>query len=144
MVEVDVKRKSGSDGGGASEAQARVRQDDGCGYLLLRWLIAALVIWGVSWLLQPHVEVDGFVKALVVAAVLGLLNVFVRPIMIVLTLPITIVTLGLFLLVINALLLMFTGWLIDGFHVENFWWALLASLIISLVNAVVGGREARG
>jgi len=143
MVEVDVKRKSASGGSGGG-ASARVRRDDGCGYLLLRWLIAALVIWGVSWLLQPHVEVEGFVKALVVAAVLGLLNVFVRPIMIVLTLPITIVTLGLFLLVINALLLMFTGWLIDGFHVENFWWALGAAVIISLVNAVVGGRAVRG
>jgi len=139
MVEVDVKRKESA--GGA--AQARMRQNDGCGYLLLRWLIAALTIWGVAWLLDPHVEVSSFGRAMIVAAVLGLLNVFVRPIMIVLTLPITVLTLGLFLLVINALLLMFTGWLIDGFSVENFWWALLAAVIISVVNAIVGGRKVR-
>ena len=138
MVKVDVKRKDDGEPAGRGAARA----GEGCGGLIIRWLIAAAVIYGVAWLLDPHVQVSGYGRALVVAAVIGLLNVFVRPVMIVLTLPITVVTLGLFLLVINALLLMFTGWLIEGFVVENFWWALLASLIISLVNAIVGsGRD---
>jgi putative membrane protein len=141
MVHVDVKRKGGPGG----SAQVRVKQNDGCGYLLVRWLIAALTIWGVAWLLDPHVHVDGFKWALIVAAIVGLLNTFVRPIMIVLTLPMTVLTLGLFLFVINALLLLLTDWLIADahFHIESFWWALLAAVLISIVNALVGGKKVR-
>ena len=140
MVRVDVKRKAGQEGSGA---QVRVQQNDGCGYLLIRWLIAALTIWGVAWLLEPHFQVDGFKWALIVAAIVGLLNTFVRPIMIILTLPMTVVTLGLFLFVINALLLLLTDWLIADahFHIENFWWALFAAVLISIVNALVGGKK---
>lgn len=137
MVEVEVKRKDAQPPPGrGSPPHARVKAE-GCGPLILKWVIYAAVVYFVAWLLEPHVRVDTFAKALLVAAVLGVLNTVVRPIMILLTLPITVVTLGLFLLVINALLILFAGWLVPGFHVESFGWALLAGVVISVVNALV-------
>ncbi len=68
--------------------------------------------------------------------VLSILNVVLRPVLILLTIPVTILTLGLFLLVINAVIILLTDWMIDGFEVRNFWWAILFSLIVSLVNYI--------
>jgi putative membrane protein len=87
----------------------------------------------------PGVTVNSFTTALVVAAVLGLLNIFVKPILVLFTLPATIFTLGLFLLVINAIIVMICDELIDGFYIENFWKALLFSLILSFCQSLVGG-----
>lgn len=106
----------------------------GCGWMLLKWVFYALSLYLTAWLLDPHVHVDGFVRALVVAAVVGLLNVIVRPILILLTLPVTLLTLGLFLIVINAIILALAGWLLAGFEIEHFGWALLAALLISGIN----------
>ena len=106
----------------------------GCGWMLLKWVFYALSLYLTAWLLEPHVQVDGFVWALVVAAVVGLLNVIVRPILILLTLPVTLLTLGLFLIVINAIILALAGWLLEGFEIEHFGWALLAALLISGIN----------
>lgn len=107
----------------------------GCLHLLLMWLLAAVVIY-LTALVLPGVHLEGFVRALVVALVLGLLNSLVRPVLVVLTLPITVLTLGLFLLVINAGLIAFAGWLLTGFDVDNFGWAVLAAAMISLLNLV--------
>jgi putative membrane protein len=87
----------------------------------------------------PGAHVDGFLIAVVVAAVLGILNVLVKPLLVLLTIPITIMTLGLFLLVINTLLILLADWLVPGFDVDGFWWALLFSIILSLVNSLFGG-----
>lgn len=104
--------------------------------ILIKWLVGALVILTGAYLL-PGVHVQDFLTALVIAVVLGVINTILRPILVILTLPITIFTLGLFLLVINALLIMLTTYIVPGFRVDNFWWAILFGLIISVFNAFV-------
>jgi len=89
------------------------------------------------------IQLDGFYAALIAALVLGILNTIVRPILFILTLPITIVTLGLFTFVLNAALFLFAASFIQGFAVENFWYALLGSLLMSLVS-MLGSRFIAG
>lgn len=114
-------------------------QSNGCLILLIQWLIGAGVIYLTAWLLPGiHIE-DGFIGAIIVAIVLSILNTFVRPILIFLTLPATIITLGLFVLVINAVILMLAGWLLSTFHVDSFWWALLGAVIIAILHALIAG-----
>ncbi len=102
--------------------------------LITRLLLTALVLLIVAEYI-PGITVDGFYPALVAAVVLGLLNLFVRPILVILTFPITIVTLGLFMFVINASLFWFAATFIDGFAVATFLHALLGSLIVSVASA---------
>jgi len=102
----------------------------------IHWLITTLAIIISSYLL-PGVSVSGFFAALVTALVLGILNTFIKPLLILLTLPLTILTLGLFTLVINALLIMLTSAIVPGFDVRNFGWALLFGLVLSILNAVL-------
>lgn len=80
---------------------------------------------------------DTYLTALAVALVLGILNVLVKPILIILTLPITLLTLGLFLIVINALLLLLTDAIVPGFTIDGFWWAVFYSILVSVVNVLV-------
>ncbi len=84
----------------------------------------------------PGLIVDGLYTALIAAVILGLLNLIARPILVVLTLPITVVTLGLFIFIINALLFWFATSFIDGFVVSGFWTALVGSLLVSIVSAI--------
>lgn len=104
--------------------------------LLLRWLILSAAILVAAYLF-PGIEVSGFGTALFAAVVLGVLNALFRPLLILLTLPINILTLGLFTFVINALLLMMTSGVIGGLVISGFGSALLGSLIISLVSSVL-------
>lgn len=101
--------------------------------VLLRWLILTVAILVAAYVIEG-IQVSGFLSAFFAAAVLGILNAFFRPILIILTLPINILSMGLFTFVINALLLMMASGVISGFHVRGFWSAILGSLIISLVN----------
>ena len=101
--------------------------------LFIRWLILTLAIILASYLI-PGIRVTGFFSALFTAAILGILNVLFRPILLVLTLPINLLTLGLFTFVINALMLMMASGVVSGFAVESFWSALFGSLVISAVN----------
>jgi putative membrane protein len=101
--------------------------------IIINWIISALAILVAAYLL-PGVHVDGFIVAMVLAVVLGLINAFVRPVLLFFTLPINIVTLGLFTFVINALMIMLAAYFTPGFTVASFWWALLFSLILALVN----------
>jgi len=114
------------------------------GSLLLRWFLSALALLAVAYL-YPGVRVDGFFAAAVAALVLGLVNAVVRPILVILTLPVTVLTLGLFLFVINALLFWLVAEVVKGFQVNGFVAALVGSLLYSLitlvVNALVGGRK---
>jgi len=103
---------------------------------LIRIIISALVAFGLSYILKG-VHIDGFITALIVALVLAILNALVKPILILLTLPITIITLGLFLFVINALIILLCDKLIDGFSVDGFWWALLFSILLSIVSSIL-------
>ncbi|MGB5272506.1 MAG: phage holin family protein, partial [Flavobacteriaceae bacterium] len=100
--------------------------------LILRVLLTALAVVILSKVL-PHVEVDTYLTAIIVAIVLGLLNFLVKPILVILTLPVTIVTFGLFLLIINAVIILLADYFIAGFSVGGIWWALLFSLLLSLL-----------
>lgn len=104
--------------------------------ILISWLITALAIFVTAQLLSG-ITVKGFGSSMVVAVVLGLVNAVIRPILIFFTLPINFLTLGLFSFVINALMVMLVGQLVPGFEVKSFWWALLFSIVLSLVQGVL-------
>jgi putative membrane protein len=100
--------------------------------LLIHWLISATAVYVTANLL-PGIAIRSFGAALIVALVLGLVNVLIKPVLVFFSIPFLIVTLGLFMLVINALMLQLASLLVDGFAVQSFWWAMLGSLCISLV-----------
>jgi putative membrane protein len=104
--------------------------------LLVKWGLSAVALMFLAYLL-PGIVVKSFGSALLAAAVIALLNSIVRPILIVLTLPVTVVTLGLFLLVINALMFWLAGSMLSGFEVSSFWWALAGAIVYSLLSMVV-------
>lgn len=103
---------------------------------LWHWLVNVLAIIIAAYVL-PGVALSGLGAALLVALVLGLINIFVKPLLILLTLPLNILTLGLLTFVINAFLILLTSALVPGFSVKNFGWALLFSLVLSLVRSVL-------
>jgi putative membrane protein len=111
--------------------------------ILIRWVILTAAIIVTAYLLDG-IRIDGFFSAIFSAALLGILNAFFRPILLVLTLPINILSLGLFTFVINALLLLMASGVIPGLTVSGFWTALFGSLLISLVsfilNTFIGGH----
>lgn len=114
---------------------------------VLRWIINTLAILAVTKLL-PAIQIDDFWVAVVAALILGVLNTFVRPILIVATLPINILTLGLFTLVLNGLILQILDWIMGPrMTIAGFGWAILGALIISvltgLINILVGGDKKR-
>lgn len=104
--------------------------------IIIKILISALAVFVTAYLLKG-VTVKNFGSAILVAIVLGVVNAIVRPVFVFLTIPVTILTLGLFLLVINALLIMLVDAIVPGFKVKSFWWALLFSIILSLVNGIL-------
>ena len=104
--------------------------------LLFRILITAILVLVIAKIMKG-VIVDEFTTALTVAIVLGLLNFFVKPILVLFTLPVTIFTLGLFLLVINAVMILLCDHFVAGFHVSSFWTAMLFSIILSLSQSLV-------
>jgi putative membrane protein len=104
--------------------------------LIIRILLTAVAVVILAKFL-PGVTVEGFTSAIIVAVVLGLLNIIVKPILVILTLPITVVTLGLFLLVINGCIILMANSFIDGFTVNGFWIALLFSLLLSLLQSIL-------
>lgn len=110
----------------------------------MNWIIKlitnALLVLLTAYVL-PGVGVASFWSAVVVAIVLAILNALIKPILVIITIPITIVTLGLFLLVINALIIMLADSLVTGFQVNSFWWALIFSLVLSLFNSVFKTTE---
>ena len=98
-------------------------------------MLSALAVLILEYILKPHVTVDSLTTALILAVVLSLLYGLLKPILVILTLPITIITLGLFLLVINALIIMIASKLISGFYVDGFWWAMLFSILLSITQS---------
>ncbi|HQW68752.1 MAG TPA: phage holin family protein [Flavobacterium sp.] len=104
--------------------------------LIIRLLVTSVLVMIISHLMTG-VIVDEFTSALTVAIVLGLLNLFVKPILVILTLPVTIITLGLFYLVINAAMILVCDHFVDGFKVNTFWTAMLFSIILSLSQSIV-------
>jgi putative membrane protein len=104
--------------------------------LLLRWLILTAAILAAAYLLDG-IEIRDFLSAFLAAAVLGILNAFLRPLLILLTLPLNILSLGLFTFVINAFLLKMASGVISGFEVHGFWTALFGALVITLVSGLL-------
>ncbi|MET3379031.1 MULTISPECIES: phage holin family protein [Variovorax] len=104
--------------------------------IIIKWLLSAVALLAVAYL-YSGVQVNSFGSALIAAAVIGLLNMVVRPVLVVLTLPVTIVTLGLFLFIINALLFWAASGLLSGFHVSGFLAALIGSLLYSLLGLLI-------
>lgn len=104
---------------------------------LLALLVNGLVLYGTAAIFSG-IAVDSYIDAVIVALVLALVNFFIRPILVLLTLPITILTLGLFLLVINGAMVLFTDWLLDDFWVDGLFWAIVLSLILSIFNLAIG------
>jgi putative membrane protein len=103
--------------------------------ILVAWLITTIAILLAAYLI-PGIRIAGAGAAVIAAAILGILNALLKPILVVLTFPLTIVTLGLFLLVINALMFLLAGALVRGLEVKSFWAALLGSLVVSVVSFI--------
>lgn len=101
--------------------------------IIVRWLINALALY-VTALLLPGIELRGIGATLIAAAVLGIVNAVIRPILTVLTLPLTIVTLGLFTFVVNALMLLLTSAVVPGFVVRGFWSAVVGAIVLSIIS----------
>ncbi|MCQ8896949.1 phage holin family protein [Limnobacter humi] len=99
--------------------------------LLLSWVLYALALMAVAYLL-PGVHVNGFTSALWAALILGLVNTVVKPVLTILTLPLTVLTLGLFYFLLNGLMFYWVGSVLSGFRVDGFWWAVLAALLYSV------------
>ena len=101
--------------------------------LLLSWLVNTVALIAVAYLM-PSIKVDTFVTALIAALVLGLVNAIIRPVLVLLTLPVTLLTLGLFIFVINGLLFWWVGSFVEGFRVSGFWSAVFGAIIYSLIS----------
>ncbi|EWM41443.1 hypothetical protein D556_1252 [Bordetella holmesii 41130] len=104
--------------------------------MILVWVLNAVALLAVAYLL-PGIAVASFGSALLAALVLGLLNMLVKPVLVVLTLPITIVTLGLFLIILNALLFWLAGSILRGFQVNGFWWAVAGAILYSIISGLL-------
>ena len=104
---------------------------------LAHWITTALALGAVSWML-PGVTLSSLPALLVAALVLGFVNAVVKPVLVLLTLPITVLTLGLFYLIVNGLAFAFAAWLVPGFDVSSFGWAMLGALLVGLVSWFIG------
>ena len=104
--------------------------------LLLRWVLFALAIMFTAWLI-PGIEVDGFKSAMLVVVIMALINIFIKPLIVLITLPINLITLGLFIFVINAALLLLLGRIAPGFEVDGFLSAFLGSIVLSFLSLVI-------
>jgi putative membrane protein len=104
--------------------------------ILISWVVSAMVIFSIAYVL-PGVHVANFTSALVVALILGIINAFVKPVLLIITLPINILTLGLFTFVLNAILILIVSQFVPGFSVDGFLWAFIFGIILSVANTFV-------
>lgn len=105
---------------------------------IVKLILNALAIMLTAYLL-PGIHIENFISALMLALVLAILNATVRPLLVILTIPVSVVTLGLFLIVINALVILLADWFIPGSHIDGFWWAVLFGFILSILNSILYG-----
>lgn len=111
--------------------------------ILLSLILSTIAVFVAANIL-PGVHIDGMGTALIVAVVLGLINAFIRPVLLILTLPITVLTLGLFSLVVIAFCVMMVTWIVPGFHIDGWLWALVFAVVLAIINSFIGAfaREA--
>jgi putative membrane protein len=110
---------------------------------LINLLITAVAVYVLSKLLEPHVVISSFTTAIIFALVLAILNAIVKPLLIILTLPLTIITLGLFLLVINVLIILLADKFVSGINIDGFLWAFIFGLLLSVISAIVQRLQKR-
>ena len=108
--------------------------------MLRAWFVNTIAVFALAYLL-PGVHIDNIIAGAVAALVLGLLNSLLRPILLILTLPLSVLTLGLFVLVVNTLIVMLADFFVAGFVVDSFMWALFFSLGMSVIVSIVGGKK---
>lgn len=108
---------------------------------IIRLLLTAAVAYGLSMILDPHVRIDSYFTALIFVLVLGILNALVKPILILLTLPVTILTLGIFLLVVNVLMILLADKFVAGIHIQGFWWAFIFGILLSFISSALNRLE---
>ena len=108
-------------------------------HILISLILSSIAVFVAVTL--PGVQIAGFGTAIIVAVVLGLINAFIRPVLLILTLPITILTLGLFSLVIIAFCVMLASWIVPGFHVDGWLWALVFAIVLAIINAFIGAFD---
>jgi putative membrane protein len=111
-------------------------------HILLHWALSTLAVMAAAYLV-PGVSVDGWFTALIVALVLGFINAIIKPLFIILTLPVTVLTLGLFILVIDGLLILLAARVVDGFAVAGFWPALGFAIVAAIISSLLGVRGRR-
>lgn len=104
--------------------------------ILINWVLSGVAVFAAAYIL-PGVHVQSFTAALIAALVIGIINAVIKPFLIILTLPINVITLGLFTFVLNALLIMLAANIVPGFSVDGFFWALILSLVLSIINSVL-------
>ena len=104
--------------------------------LFIKWLALALAMMFVGWII-PGISISNFVSALIAAVVIALVNIFIKPMLVFLTLPINILTLGLFILVINAFLFMFVAYIVPGIEVDGFWSAFWGAILLSVLSVAI-------
>ncbi|HRN71774.1 MAG TPA: phage holin family protein [Ginsengibacter sp.] len=103
---------------------------------IIRVLVSALVAYGLASFLEPHIVIDSYGTAILFVLLLGILNLLVKPILVLLTLPVTVLTLGIFLIVLNVLMVLLAGKLMNGVHIQSFWWALVFGVLLSFFTTV--------
>ena len=108
---------------------------------IINFLITAVVVYVLSKLLAPHVSINSFTTAIIFAVVLAILNALVKPLIIILTLPLTIITLGLFLLVINVLIVLLADKFVSGIKIDGFLWAFIFGLLLSVITTILNKLE---
>ncbi len=108
---------------------------------IVRLLVTAVIAYGLSMLLKPHIFIDSFSTALIFVIVLAILNAIIKPLLIILTLPITIITLGIFLLIINVFMIMLAGKFVDGIHIDGFWWAFIFGALLSFTSSAISNLQ---
>lgn len=104
---------------------------------IVRLLLTAVIAYGLSMILKPHIMISSYGTAVVFVLVLGILNAIVRPLLVILTLPVTILTLGLFLLVINVLMVLLADKMVSGIHIDGFIWAFIFGLLLSFASSTI-------
>jgi putative membrane protein len=105
--------------------------------IIIRILVSALVAYLLSMIMKPHIVIDSYLTALIFVVVLGILNAIVKPILVILTLPITIITLGIFLLIINVCMVLLAGRFVAGIHIGGFWWAFIFGILLSFITSAI-------
>ena len=110
---------------------------------LINLLITAVAVYIISKFLHPHVVINSFTTAIIFALVLAFLNAIVKPLIIILTLPVTIITLGLFLLVINVLIILLADHFVSGINIDGFLWAFVFGLLLSILSTILNKLEKR-